>query len=110
LFAGAEMLAFVEDVSRHNALDSIIGWMALHAVGGGDKIFYTTGRMTGEIVMKSAQIDVPIIVSRNGVTAMGLDMASRLGMTLIGRAVKRRFLCYIGAERVDSNPERQPAP
>jgi FdhD protein len=110
LFAGAEMLAFVEDVSRHNALDTIIGWMALHAVGGGDKIFYTTGRMTGEMVMKSAQIGVPIIVSRNGATAMGLDLASRLGMTLIGRAVKRRFLCYIGAERVDLAPERQAAP
>lgn len=108
LFAGAEMRVFVEDVSRHNALDTIIGWMALHGVGGADKIFYTTGRMTGEMVMKSAQIGVPIIVSRNGATTMGLDVASRLGMTLIGRAVKRRFLCYIGAERVDSEPERAP--
>ena len=105
LFCNAAQLAFVEDVSRHNAVDIITGWMSLHGVAGGDKIFYTTGRMSGEMVMKSAQIGVPIVVSRNGVTAMGFDVASRLGMTLIGRAVKRRFLCYVGAERFDSEPD-----
>jgi len=105
LFRRADMLVFVEDVGRHNAIDTIIGWMALHGVDGGNKIFYTTGRMTSEMVMKSAQIGVPIVVSRNGATAMGLDVASKLGMTLIGRAVKRRFLCYVGAERFDADPE-----
>jgi FdhD protein len=105
LFHAADMLVFVEDVGRHNALDTIIGWMIQYGVAGGDKIFYSTGRLTSEIVMKSAQIGAPIMVSRNGVTAMGLDVANKLGMTLIGRAVKRRFLCYIGAERFDSEPE-----
>jgi FdhD protein len=109
LFRGAEMLVFVEDVGRHNAIDTIIGWMALHGVAGGDKTFYTTGRLTSEMVMKSAQIGVPIVVSRNGVTAMGLDVAKKLGMTLIGRAMKRRFLCYIGAERFDAEPESHSA-
>lgn len=110
LFCAADMMVFVEDVGRHNAIDTIIGWMALHGVAGSDKIFYTTGRLTSEMVMKSAQIGVPIIVSRNGVTAMGLDVANKLGMTLIGRAVKRRFLCYIGAERFDGEPEERAAP
>jgi FdhD protein len=105
VFRGDAMLVFVEDVSRHNAIDSIVGWMLLHGVGGGDKTFYSTGRLTGEMVMKAAHIGVPIVVSRNGVTAMGLDVAGRLGMTLIGRAVKRRFLCYVGAERFDAEPE-----
>jgi FdhD protein len=105
VFRGDAMLVFVEDVSRHNAIDTIIGWMLLHGVGGSDKTFYSTGRLTGEMVMKAAHIGVPIVVSRNGVTAMGLDVAGRLGMTLIGRAVKRRFLCYVGAERFDAEPE-----
>ncbi len=82
----------------------------MHGVAGGDKIFYTTGRLTGEIVMKSAQVGVPIMVSRNGVTAMGHDLATQLGMTLFGRAVNRRFLCYVGAERFDSEPEPRIAP
>jgi FdhD protein len=96
---------FVEDVGRHNAIDTIAGWMAQHGVQGADKIFYTTGRLTSEMVMKSAQIGVPIIVSRNGVTAMGHELAARLGMALFGRAAKRHFLCYAGAERFDSEPE-----
>jgi FdhD protein len=77
LFCGAEMLMFVEDVGRHNAIDTISGWMALHGVTGGDKTFYTTGRLTSEMVMKAAGIGVPIIVSRNGVTAMGHELATR---------------------------------
>ena len=109
LFRGAEMLMFVEDVGRHNAIDSISGWMALHGIEGGDKAFYTTGRLTSEMVMKAAQIGVPIIVSRNGVTAMGHEMAERLGMTLFGRAANRHFLCYTGLERFDSEPEPQRA-
>jgi FdhD protein len=107
LFRGADLLMFVEDVGRHNAIDTIAGWMALHGVSGEDKAFYTTGRLTSEMVMKSAQMGVPIIVSRNGVTAMGHEMASRLGMTLFGRAANRHFLCYTGFERFDSEPEPQ---
>jgi len=109
LFRGAEMLMFVEDVGRHNAIDTISGWMALHGIAGGDKAFYTTGRLTSEMVMKAAQIGVPIIVSRNGVTAMGHEMAHKLGMTLFGRAANRHFLCYTGFERFDSEPEPQRA-
>jgi FdhD protein len=109
LFRGAEMLMFVEDVGRHNAIDTISGWMALHGIDGGDKAFYTTGRLTSEMVMKAAQIGVPIIVSRNGVTAMGHEMAHKLGMTLFGRAANRHFLCYTGFERFDSEPEPQRA-
>ena len=110
LFCGAEMLMFVEDVGRHNAIDTIAGWMAMQGVHGGDKSFYTTGRLTSEMVMKSAQLGVPIIVSRNGVTAMGHELASRLGMLLFGRAANRHFICYTGAERFDSEPEPQRAP
>ncbi len=110
LFRGAQMLVFVEDVGRHNAIDTIAGWMALHGVNGGDKAFYTTGRLTSEMVMKSAHMGVPIIVSRNGVTAMGHELATQLGMTLFGRAANRHFLCYTGAERFDSEPEPQRPP
>jgi FdhD protein len=110
LFQGAQMLMFVEDVGRHNAIDTIAGWMSLHGVEGGDKAFYTTGRLTSEMVMKSAQLGVPIIVSRNGVTAMGHELAGKLGMTLFGRAANRHFLCYTGMERFDSEPEPQRAP
>ncbi len=107
LFRGPELLMFAEDVGRHNAIDTIAGWMAMHGVTGGDKSFYTTGRLTSEMVMKSAQMGVPIVVSRNGVTAMGHEMAGKLGMTLFGRASNRHFLCYTGFERFDSEPEPQ---
>lgn len=110
LFREGEMLSFVEDVGRHNAIDTIAGWMALHGVAGADKAFYTTGRLTSEMVMKAALMGVPIIVSRNGVTAMGHELATRLGMTLFGRAANRHFLCYTGTERFDSEPEPQRPP
>ena len=110
LFRGSEMLTFVEDVGRHNAIDTIAGWMLMHGVDGADKCFYTTGRLTSEMVMKAAQMGVPIIVSRNGVTAMGHEMATRLGMTLFGRAANRHFLCYTGFDRFDAEPEAQRAP
>jgi FdhD protein len=109
LFKGAELLMFVEDVGRHNAIDTIAGWMGMHAVQGADKLFYTTGRLTSEMVMKAAQMGVPIVVSRNGVTAMGHEMATRLGMTLFGRAANRHFICYTGFDRFDSEPEPQRA-
>lgn len=105
LFKGSELLMFVEDVGRHNAIDAIAGWMALQGVKGGDKLFYTTGRLTSEMVMKAAHMGVPMIVSRNGVTQMGHDLATRLGMTLFGRASNRHFLCYCGFDRFDSEPE-----
>jgi FdhD protein len=110
LFCSAELLMFVEDVGRHNAIDTIAGWMGLHGVAGADKTFYTTGRLTSEMVMKSAQMGVPIIVSRNGVTAMGHGLAEQLGMSLFGRAANRHFLCYTGFDRFDSEPEPQRAP
>jgi FdhD protein len=108
LFRGSELLWFVEDVGRHNAIDAIAGWMWMHGVDGADKCFYTTGRLTSEMVMKGAQMGVPIVVSRNGVTQMGHELATKLGMTLFGRAANRHFLCYSGFERFDAEPE--PAP
>jgi FdhD protein len=105
LFRGSELLYFVEDVGRHNAIDSIAGWMWMHGVDGADKCFYTTGRLTSEMVMKAAQMGVPIVVSRNGVTQMGHELAVKLGMTLFGRAANRHFLCYCGFERFDAEPE-----
>jgi FdhD protein len=101
------MLVFVEDVGRHNALDTIAGWMWMQSesMSGADKVFYTTGRLTSEMVIKSAQMGVPIVVSRSGITEMGLDVAHRLGLCAIGRATNRRFLCYSGADRLKLQPE-----
>ena len=110
LVAGSQLLVAVEDVGRHNAIDTIAGWMGLHGVTGADKTFYTTGRLTSEMVMKSAQMGVPIIVSRNGVTAMGHALAEQLGMALFGRAANRHFLCYTGFDRFDAEPEPQRTP
>jgi FdhD protein len=72
---------------------------------GGDKVFYTTGRLTSEMVTKAAQLGVPIVISRNGVTQMGHELATRLGMTLFGRASQRHFICYCGFDRFDAEPE-----
>jgi FdhD protein len=105
LFRGAELLASIEDISRHNGLDIITGWMLLHGVAGADKTLFTTGRLTGEMVMKAAHNGVPIMVSRNGVTSMGYDLGVKLGMTLFGRAAKSRYLCYTGAGRFDHNSD-----
>jgi FdhD protein len=108
LFCGAELLLFVEDVGRHNAIDTIAGWMWLNGISGADKTFYTTGRLTSEMVIKSAQMGVPIIVSRSGITQMGHELASRLGMCLFGRAMNKHFICYSGygaQGRFDAQPE-----
>jgi len=105
LFRQDELLMFVEDVGRHNAIDTIAGWMWLNDVQGGDKIFYTTGRLTSEMVIKSAQMGVPIIVSRSGITQMGHQLAVQLGLALFGRAMNKHFICYSGFDRFDSQPE-----
>ncbi|WP_296486603.1 formate dehydrogenase accessory sulfurtransferase FdhD [Rhodoferax sp.] len=107
LFRGEEMLVFVEDVGRHNAIDTIAGWMWMEpeqAMTGQDNVFYTTGRLTSEMVIKSAQMGVPIVVSRSGITQMGHDVAQRLGLCAIGRATNKRFLCYSAAERLLLQP------
>ena len=99
LAAGAEILYFVEDVGRHNAVDAIAGKMWLDAVDGADKIFYTTGRLTSEMVIKTAQMGIPFLVSRSGLTEMGYRIASQVGMTMIGRAVNKHYLLFTGRER-----------
>ena len=100
LFEGAKLLYFVEDVGRHNAIDTIAGWMWLNGVSGADKTFYTTGRLTSEMVIKSAQMGVPMVVSRSGITQMGLDVAERVGLCAIGRAINQRFVVYTHAQRL----------
>ena len=126
LFRGEDMLVFVEDVGRHNAIDTIAGWMWINPeatsaapstqagqadtapfqpMGGADKVFYTTGRLTSEMVIKSAQMGVPIVVSRSGMTQMGHGVAQQLGLCAIGRATNRRFVCYAGAHRLVLQPE-----
>ncbi len=94
-----DILQFVEDVGRHNAVDAIAGWMWLEGVDGADKIFYTTGRLTSEMVIKCAQIGVPFLVSRSGLTQMGYELATRLGITMIGRCQGRHYLLFSGGER-----------
>src|SRR5258708_24634313 len=83
---GVEILYFVEDGGRHNAVDAIAGQMWLDGVDGSDKIFYTTGRLTSEMVIKAAQMRIPFLVSRSGLTKMGHEIAAKLGITMIGRA------------------------
>ncbi len=99
----ATQLIFVEDVGRHNAIDTIAGWMWLQdesKVQGTNKVFYTTGRLTSEMVMKSAQMGIPVVVSRSGMTEMGLALAQKLNLCAIGRATNKRFLCFSAPERV----------
>ena len=95
----SEILMFVEDVGRHNAVDAIAGRMWLESAGGADKIFYTTGRLTSEMVIKAAQMGIPFLVSRSGLTQMGHEIARKVGITMIGRATHRHYLLYTGAER-----------
>jgi FdhD protein len=104
LAKGSEILTFVEDVGRHNAVDAIAGWMWLEGVDGRDKIFYTTGRLTSEMVIKAAQMRIPVLVSRSGLTKMGHEVAQRVGITMIGRAVGKHYLLFTGAHRLVKEP------
>jgi FdhD protein len=97
--AASEILMFVEDVGRHNAVDAIAGKMWLDRIDGGDKVFYTTGRLTSEMVIKAAQMGIPFLVSRSGLTQMGYEIARKVGMTMIGRATGRHYLLFTGADR-----------
>jgi FdhD protein len=97
--AGAEILTFVEDVGRHNAVDAIAGRMWLDRIDGSDKIFYTTGRLTSEMVIKAAQMQIPFLVSRSGLTQMGYEIANKVGITMIGRAVNKHYLLFTGKHR-----------
>lgn len=109
----AQSIMHVEDVGRHNAADAIAGKMWLDNIKGEDKIFYTTGRLTSEIVMKTAFMGIPVLLSRSGVTKMGLELAQEIGMTMIARAKGKHFLIYNGREHIELDakpPERQPPP
>ena len=102
------VLIYMEDVGRHNAVDKIAGYMYRHAITGADKIFYTTGRLTSEMVIKTVQMGIPILVSRSGFTAWGVDLARQVNLTLIGRARGKRFVALAGESRIvfDADADR----
>jgi FdhD protein len=108
LFKGTQLLMFVEDVGRHNAIDTLAGWMAMQGISSKDAqddrqpyVFYTTGRLTSEMVIKSAQMGIAIVVSRSGITQMGYDIAKQLNLCAIGRAVNKHFVAYTALERLE---------
>lgn len=100
LCSGSDVLVYMEDVGRHNAVDKIAGWMFREGAGASDKIMYTTGRLTSEMVIKTAQMGIPVLASRSGFTAWGVEIARQVGLTLIGRLRGQRFVCLSGHERV----------
>lgn len=106
LAKGSEILYYVEDVGRHNAVDAIAGLMWLDGITGEDKIFYTTGRLTSEMVIKAAQMGIPFLVSRSGLTRMGWEIANHVGITMIGRSQGKHYLIFTGAERFERTPSK----
>ena len=112
LFDGVSLQLFVEDVGRHNAVDTIAGWLSLQPQEGQpqDPLFYTTGRLTSEMVLKAAQLGVPLVVSRSGITQMGFELAQSLGVCTVGRATHRHFYCYSAAHRFVSQPDLAVSP
>jgi FdhD protein len=90
----------MEDVGRHNAVDKISGWMFQHGAEASDKILYTTGRLTSEMVIKTAMMGIPVLASRSGFTAWGVEIARKVGLTLIGRMRGKRFICLAGEDRL----------
>jgi FdhD protein len=111
LFHNGDMRLFIEDVGRHNAIDTIAGWMWMNGIDPAQACFdapwafYTTGRLTSEMVLKAAQMQVPVVVSRSGITQMGFEMAQRLGLCTVGRATHKRFLCYTAPQVLQWQPE-----
>jgi FdhD protein len=105
---GTEPIIFIEDVGRHNAVDAIAGKMWLEGISGDDKIFYTTGRLTSEMVIKVAQMRAPVLLSRSGITQMGLSLARDLNITLLSRAKSKHFLIYNGKENIEFDVELPP--
>lgn len=110
LCQGARPLVYMEDVGRHNAVDKIAGWMLSEGVSADDKMLYTTGRLTSEMVIKTALMGIPVLASRSGFTAWGVEIAREVGLTLIGRMRGKRFVCLSGEERLvrDADPTQVP--